>query len=326
MRLVDLAPATWFQDRAQSSVWVSIYRVERMTVAEMQSLARAITVEDGVLAFGFGDLSYLDASGDQWRFPAEGGVQFQAKAEQRTILGGAWLFLMAPFDIDGRRGDEPETRRRISSLAGLASVCFGRNAVSQKVCDQIIEVETGRVSTFGPVVANPAALPKPDLAPVRFELFSSAADALAARDAFEQNQIILSLHWHDSALRSVGIDAFLKSWVAIEVLKMPDSTNIRPINEALARAYQVSLEEATKRFEVGRLFGLRSRILHQGELPGLHFLVEAYTQAIYSDLLCDYLELPSQNDAEAVRAAPGFDLDKFLAAPSRGLAVPLSAR
>ncbi|MBD0325807.1 MAG: hypothetical protein ICV68_05215, partial [Pyrinomonadaceae bacterium] len=128
--------------------------------------------------------------------------------------------------------------------------------------------------------------------------------------------IKLSLRWFESALYGKGgIDAYLKYWFAIETLGMPSTTNIRPLVESLSRAYGISHEEAQQKFSIGRLFGLRSRIVHEGQIISVHQNLTKYIEALYVDVLLEHLGLASEHRAEDVIDDPNFDLARYLYEP-----------
>src|SRR5216684_338281 len=57
------------------------------------------------------------------------------------------------------------------------------------------------------------------------------------------HRVLLSLRWFEQALFDHGIDAFLKYWIAVETVGMPDTSNIRPLIESLAVAYGESNDD-----------------------------------------------------------------------------------
>ncbi len=65
-------------------------------------------------------------------------------------------------------------------------------------------------------------------------------------------------------------------------------------------------------FGVGRIFGLRSRIVHDGEVLPIKFILEEYIQAIFADVLCDMLQIKPFYQAQTIMAKPEFDLEKML--------------
>jgi hypothetical protein len=123
----------------------------------------------------------------------------------------------------------------------------------------------------------------------------------------------LANRWFVSAVHSGGgIDAFLKYWIALETLAMPDTTDVRPINELLARSYDVTPSEAAQRFGVGRLFGLRSRIVHDGQIVSVSGLLLGYIEAIFFDTLAAALQLAPEHRAAAVQTDPDWDFPRLL--------------
>ena len=123
----------------------------------------------------------------------------------------------------------------------------------------------------------------------------------------------LSLRWFELALYSKGdVDGFLRYWFAIETLGMPNATDIRPLNESLARTYGISFEDARKRFSIGRLFGMRSRIVHNGQIIPIHQNLSKYVEAPYVDILYEHLGLTSEQRAAGVLNTAGFNLKQYL--------------
>lgn len=93
---------------------------------------------------------------------------------------------------------------------------------------------------------------------------------------------------------------------------MAKRDNVTPLNEALAAAYGIGTNEARKRFGLGRIFGFRSRLVHNGERLVVQGLLDAYLVGLFRDVLFHKLKLPPQGFAEAVVQQPSFDLPQFL--------------
>ena len=93
---------------------------------------------------------------------------------------------------------------------------------------------------------------------------------------------------------------------------MPDTSNVRPAIESLAKIYQMDYEAAVSRFQLGRIHGFRSKIVHDGQMFPIHFLLSKYLASVYIDLLLDTLNLPHERRAEQVLNNPQFDLGKFI--------------
>ena len=90
--------------------------------------------------------------------------------------------------------------------------------------------------------------------------------------------------------------AFLKTWIAIEILQMPD-TNIAPIRDALSEIYNMKKNEVEEKFNVGRLFRLRGRIVHDGENINITSLFQSYIQFLFIDLLYWNLKIDNRKMA-----------------------------
>jgi hypothetical protein len=64
-----------------------------------------------------------------------------------------------------------------------------------------------------------------------------------------------------------GEERFLWLWTVLEVFPMRNTSDIRPINEHLSLVTGHPAAEIKDRLDVGRLFGARSDLVHDGRLP-----------------------------------------------------------
>lgn len=93
---------------------------------------------------------------------------------------------------------------------------------------------------------------------------------------------------------------------------MPDTTNIKPIKDALSKIYGIKIEAVDQKFKIGRLFGLRSRIVHNGENVSMHYLVEVYLQSVFVDILYWKLGLTVEKKASKILEVNDFNLESYL--------------
>jgi hypothetical protein len=131
-------------------------------------------------------------------------------------------------------------------------------------------------------------------------------------DTAIRNRTELSLHWFASGVADDGVDGFLKTWIAIEALAMPNGTNVAQVKELLGLAYGVSPSKASSDLYVGWLVRIRGRIVHSGAIRSLHYAIPMYMEALYKDLLFEVLGLPCERFAEAVQGQKRFDLKALL--------------
>lgn len=293
--VLDYIPEGWFSSPQVDRVRQVVYRMA--TISEKDWLGRGTIIDiAGIrVVLDFASLTYQGGAravfDDQ-----KNSVYVKGKPEVFKTGRAAWLILLIPCDendssLHGSLG--------VNSLAGIFSTICGRNTVYEKEFEQVLSIREDKISVATNVVENPNVFPKPNLSSGSLALLVRAIEQIEKLPTLERNRIELSLHWLESSLRSQGLDTFIKAWIALEILAMPDGTNIKPINDFLADVYGMSSAEAHHTFLVGKIFGLRGRILHKGELLPLTFVVEEYLYAIFIDVLLAILELPSEGRSQS---------------------------
>jgi Apea-like HEPN len=311
MRLIDLAPQEWFSNKETSSIWVSCYRIFRVS-PDILETSKIINLLDVVVLPLWGTIHYIDSSQAKMVFITEEKCQIDTSLMcEKDTLEGAYVILISPYIIDGRERQEIEVRQSLQETIALLIAMNGRNAAFEFIFDNIIPMTGESTTAISQVSVNPLAFAAPDFSPERLSDIQNVAKAIDYLVPEEKNRIKLSLRWFESAMRKDGVDSFLSFWIALETLVM-DNTDIRPINQSLANAYGVSIQEASKQFGVGRVFGLRSQIVHHGHIAPIHQNLERYMEALYSDLLLAELNLPSEHKAQLVLNDPEFDLISYV--------------
>jgi hypothetical protein len=311
INLPDVAPSSWFTTKEGSSLWISGYHAWRVEKDELLGGPKVFDLNQirGVMLYG------------KLRYPRPLSLEVASQSQLHLTVPdlffaetkeGSYLLLLTPLDIDGRRGDETAVRERLGASVGLLAAFSGRNLVFEHVCDFTFNLHDGSVTSSGQSAENPFHFAPPDVSQTKLSAVSEADKAIAALPEADENRVRLSLRWFESALYADGVDAYLKYWLAIETLGMPNTTDIRPLVESLSRSYGLSYVEARQRFSVGRLFGLRSRIVHDGQIVYAHQSLSKYIEALYVDLLFEHLGLSSERRAGAIITDPNFDLKQYL--------------
>lgn len=303
MNLVSRGNPSWFKDKATSSIWIRGYRMMRVPGEQLKGIETLDLGEIRAIFFR-GTFTYLDTSTPAPKTGYENVIHLGSMSVA-TAPKDTYLILLAPHVIDGRAGSEQRTRDLISSAAGFLSLLSGQNIVYAHLFDNIVKADgTGR-SAWSKGIIVPTTRPNTDLSEEPLKRIKTACDALEALPDAERHRVQLSLRWFNKSSGIGGIDEFVSRWISLETLAMPDTTNIRPANEALARAYQVTRELAANKFLLGQLFDLRSRIVHNGESPPLHSKLLDYLSALYQDIFNEILKLPCEKSAEAALTADG---------------------
>ncbi len=154
--------------------------------------------------------------------------------------------------------------------------------------DYVIRLPEGRIEPTAIKIASRGRFSQPAISESLVAAFEDIGSVLAAHPDGER--FGLALRWMDEATRTEGVDAYIKAWVALETLAMPDTTNIRPMNEALGRIYGMSTDEASERFLTGRLAGLRASVVHDGDQRFVKDKLILYLHALFKDLLFHQME------------------------------------
>jgi hypothetical protein len=97
--------------------------------------------------------------------------------------------------------------------------------------------------------------------------FGAATAALARNPALRERFALMSRFVAKGLAEAPDEEAFVWLWTALEVFPMIDTTDIRPIAEFLGPYIGESAAVAKEKIKVGWLFGMRSRLVHDGRLP-----------------------------------------------------------
>ncbi len=96
----------------------------------------------------------------------------------------------------------------------------------------------------------------------------AAFRAAVVNDAdMEQRFTLMSKLFARAVAIEPGEERFLWLWTVLEVFPMRDTSNIQPISEYLSGTTCRPLAEIKDKVDIGRLFGARSSLVHDGKLP-----------------------------------------------------------
>jgi len=80
---------------------------------------------------------------------------------------------------------------------------------------------------------------------------------------------MLALRWYAKGIREqIIIDKFLAFWICFEILTMEGTTNVGKAKHYIRTTLypDKSIDEIDTALEIGKFFGIRSKIMHQGDL------------------------------------------------------------
>lgn len=308
----DYANPKWFKSPVGSSVWITGYRANKIVNSD-EFETKFIDLEYVRLVILNGTINYLDASNakieilqyDQFHFDV-------SKIAQKSEPPGFYVLFLLPFDTDGAFGDEALTRDRIRDAVGLLATLFGKNFVSKHLFDNVTKLDKGETSAFSEATENPHWFPAVDANTDLLKQISNANSAICKLQDADRNRVYLCLRWLQQAIYDLDhIIAFIKFWIAIETLTM-DGTDIRPICDLLGIGYGMSSNDAKKHFNIDRIFGMRSAIVHGGKRLGIDGNLLLYLEAIVFDLISIKIGLPFEKRAEQKLRTHQFDVSAYL--------------
>jgi hypothetical protein len=204
---------------------------------------------------------------------------------QDATLAGPNLLIICPHNETEFEFGAQKAKRIADQLAGLVAVMVGPYLVQFQIFENVYDPARGTRSVIGsmpPVSVGGKSLMNSEITNAD-SCFNKMGDGLfGAR---------LSLHWHMRGLAEEGLDSFLYHWIAIETLVGSDQSNIAVHKKIIAAALDLPLDRLEEVIPLGRLLGLRSKIIHNGFTPQLDFPFNQWVAHIYCDMLRECLGL-----------------------------------
>jgi hypothetical protein len=274
--LVELLPDEW---RAGSDLWVRAYQLVGVPLSAV-SPPRSLDLQDRLVLFLWAELPRLqpESTIDPQR---DGEIQTSLSTPTSAHPSAPLALVLTRIGSEWTEEVINRCHGEIQEAAGLLTLREPR-LVAFPVEDYVLRIPSGTLGPTAVRIARPLHLRIPSLTKPLIQEFEQVGARL--HDHPERNRIALALRWLNEAMRDEGTDAFLKGWIALEILAMPETTNVSRINEALAGIYGLARDGANELFLTGRLFGLRSRIVHEGDIAPIDDRLLGYLHALFKDL------------------------------------------
>ena len=215
------------------------------------------------------------------------------------------LFI-TPLKGEDLSAEIPAAQARIHEAVGLLGSIESQLLVFEHVEDYMMDLaETATMNPASATFMDTTWMDTPGFDAQDRARWEAAASAIAAHT--DSDRIRLSLRWLDDAKRTDGVDSFIKFWFSLETLSGADREDDVPklLRDALGAIYGVDSSAATERFDMGRVYGLRSLIVHQGQRVEISPLLLRYLNAVYLDVLAHTLGVASGQRAAAELAKVG---------------------
>lgn len=292
INIKDILPSSWFDKEGKCDVYVSAYHCltslllqNRKSHIVGQIFETSFLIIDTVLEYQTINLAFKKVVNMVPQFESN---ILNKKTDQSVIL-----FLFSKYNSE----EESKILSDLQTARGLLSNIEGKNSNYWHISDYILHFPKGNNSSVSPFIKMPDLTPSFTTG-IKVEDISKRLSSL---NQDVQSRIKLGLRWVDSAEHeNQSLDEFLKLWFAIETIAMPDTTNIKPLVNRLASIYNIDPAKAQNHFEIGKLFGLRSNIVHNGLNIGIHEQLNRYLKAIINDIIMDICNYPTNGTTEQV--------------------------
>jgi Apea-like HEPN len=200
--------------------------------------------------------------------------------------------------------DPKEASIRVDEIVAQLTTFGGLFLAFEHLEDYWIKFPGDGLSGSSTVILDTTWWEPPDTSQEAQHRWQLAQSAIANAD--EPDRIRLSLRWLDEAKRSKDVDAFLKLWFALEILTASTGQKVvSRINGALSTSYGVGQNEIGRQFGIGRIFSLRSKIVHHGLKLPLSGSFLNYVAGVYVDLLVPLLGFQHPESARTTRDEAG---------------------
>lgn len=299
----SLADPAWFRAGRNDSLYIEAYELALVPGDVPRKVFR---FDEIVVLIKSVSLDYLEMAGIKVKFGKDRQVEMSAEHRISTSDFSPKLITIQPRQSSNPNGDVELVDRSSEYVSLLISTNY-RNIACRRLFAHTVRISDGSMMVAGELIRLPFDLPVPDLTYDVLNRFPRCHKEIARRDPSQRQKITLSLHWHIKGIQGDGLDSFLSLWIALETLTMT-STNISGLNEALAAAYATTTSSAATEFGAGRLFGLRSAIVHNGVRKRISTDLTDYMECLYADLLVHNLLGESLGRARGFLRSKGLDI------------------
>lgn len=305
----DLAPASWFKDKAQSSFWL---RLATMVGQPPVTFIESLRALEGKLSMGapffvaFGTTKGFKVPRFEISMSAgeDGQTIMHTKISEDDLPEGHYWFIATPLRVDGVQGNEPNVRRLMARFSALVVSHCGVNTMHEVVFEGEIEAGDGKLHSYSNPIRTVQPADGPFMSAEVWKGIQDVTEALIATPLERRQRIELSLEFFDQAVR--GEEEFFNYWTALEILANGKAQTIR---SKIQKCYSLpSIGEVDKRTGFGCLARWRHDYFHKGKRTSFIGDEARYIQMLFLDLLRNELELTPVGYLAAIQNGRGYNL------------------
>lgn len=304
--LNNILPAEWLQVSGSFNLGFSVFYIHTRQDQVLNNNPTRWRYQDYFFLMFSGVFEY-PANLSVFNFPGE---QFSTSVQNIKSKNGLILVCFKKSNIEI---DNNILKQDIGSISVILSLHFGSNLIKDQIVIGTTIFELHSHSNYSVTSAIGVQILDFNLSGVNINL-GNLQNIGTLINAFEisqeKNKIELCTNWYLKSFSLSDLDNFIAKWIALETLCMEESSNIYPIKQLLGEIYNMKPDHASSHFCIGRIYGLRSEIVHNGHLITFKPAILEYLGHIIED--CLHKKLGSNSLNLAQRTLDNFDMSGYL--------------
>ena len=273
MKITDFLPKKW---NKCNSVFHRAYQVMKLDLEDLP--------ESGHLVINLNRVTAVIVFGK---------LKYQKLGQQLETNEGCYISFLTPIYYNEKKPKFKDglIKYRIETAVGFLKSIFGKNIAFKQIFDNEVGLKKQFVASWSDPIENFRIYPKPDIKSKSLNKLQKSFRDLSK----DKKNILLSFDWFNKASDLDFEDQFITLWIALEALIGYEGRNlVSKINQNLKNIYGKKISDIGKTFQIGRLYGIRKKIFHEGIKLATSNTVNNYLSAIYEDLLLHILNLPPE--------------------------------
>lgn len=224
-------------------------------------------------------------------FTGRTNMKFEFKAWEEEIDTSGLIEMLLITDAKEPQAILQEGQLSLSKLKTVLEIAGGQRILGMPIAEEVVEIfddwhwnrNMSSLSVGTESELNLEQLNTKDF----FKLVQPAIDLTQEMGAEERRRVAVASQWYWKAdAERDSTNRFIEYWIAVEALEMPNSTNIKPVKEQLAKLTRTDVDFWNE--TVGKLYGLRSKLVH-GKLARVEDKHLMHLRKVIEVLLCGRL-------------------------------------
>jgi hypothetical protein len=242
---------------------------------------------------------YLDITSQngQTNFTGRINMKFEFKAWEKEIDTSGLIEMLLITETEEPQAILQEGQLSLSKLKTVLEIAGGQRVLGLPIAEEVVEIFDDwhwnrNMSSLSVGTESELNLGQLDTKEF-FKVVQPAIELTQNMDKEERLRVSVASQWYWKAdAERDSTNRFIEYWVAVEALEMPNSTNVKPVKEQLAKLTGTDVDFWNG--VIGKLFGLRSKLVH-GKLAQVENEQLACLRKVIEVLLCGRL-FPGQKN------------------------------